>query len=304
MHIHPTSTRPRGRPGLTLMELLIVLTILSVMTLIAVQMTDGVIEQGRYDASQQGLTAIRNAISGPPAEAGVTGFVADMGRLPGTAGIVNTLDELLVGTPPFGPHGIDSDGDGVDDGNIFAGWRGPYVRSGMQGRLVDGWGNPFRFDRTILPPRLIATGSNGQIDASDLFLEIRPEELQAAVRFVVREARDGMEGNPHLDQNDVLELRLYRVMNGLVLFEQHQYVNPENPSPLPPGVFPFSHPENFTHELPNTVINHPTQLEPPVIGPMAVRAVVRNGATIEKRSPLFYLTLTPRAQVTRTLYLQ
>ena len=41
------------RRGLTLVELLVVLTILAIMTTVAITLTDGLVDQGRYDATQR-----------------------------------------------------------------------------------------------------------------------------------------------------------------------------------------------------------------------------------------------------------
>jgi prepilin-type N-terminal cleavage/methylation domain-containing protein len=76
------------RSGLTLIELLVVLVILVILTTVAITATSQVIDQGRYDATQRTLQNIQDAILGPPNQRGpdgsplVTGFVADMGRLP------------------------------------------------------------------------------------------------------------------------------------------------------------------------------------------------------------------------------
>ena len=78
----------RDRRGLTLVELLVVLVILAVVTAIAVQSTESVIDQGRYNATQRTLQNIQDAIIGPVNQRApdgsqlITGFVADMGRLP------------------------------------------------------------------------------------------------------------------------------------------------------------------------------------------------------------------------------
>lgn len=100
----------RHRSGLTLVELLVVLVILAVVTAIAVQSTESVIDQGRYDATQRTLQNIQNAIVGPPNQRApdgsqlMTGFVADMGRLPilvnATSDPLQELwDQTVVATP-------------------------------------------------------------------------------------------------------------------------------------------------------------------------------------------------------------
>jgi prepilin-type N-terminal cleavage/methylation domain-containing protein len=84
---HP---KKRARSGLTLLELVVVLVILAILTTIAIQSTESLVDQGRYNATQQTLQNIQAAIIGPPNQRAadgsllITGFVADMGRLPQT----------------------------------------------------------------------------------------------------------------------------------------------------------------------------------------------------------------------------
>jgi prepilin-type N-terminal cleavage/methylation domain-containing protein len=76
------------RSALTLVELLVVLVIIAIVTGIAITATENVIDQGRYNATQQTLQNIQEAIMGPANQRApdgsflITGFVADMGRLP------------------------------------------------------------------------------------------------------------------------------------------------------------------------------------------------------------------------------
>src|SRR5262245_36446554 len=76
------------RPGLTLIELLVVLLILVILTTLAVQSTDNLVLQSRYEATQATLKTVQESIVGPrgamnaDGTPGFSGFVADMGRLP------------------------------------------------------------------------------------------------------------------------------------------------------------------------------------------------------------------------------
>jgi prepilin-type N-terminal cleavage/methylation domain-containing protein len=82
------TAKTAARSGLTLVELLVVLVILAIVTMIAVQSTESLIDQSRYDATQRTLQNIQDAIIGPANQRApdgsllITGFVTDMGRLP------------------------------------------------------------------------------------------------------------------------------------------------------------------------------------------------------------------------------
>lgn len=155
------SSRLSLRHGLTLVELLVVLTILVILTTIAVTVVDQFSEQARYEVTQRTLHNIQEAILGPANQREqdgnllITGFVADMGRLPGpVAAGGDPLRELWDSSviPPTSMYGVQAvtldlllnAGTPVTV-TMPCGWRGPYLRLGMgsNGRLLDGWGNPF-----------------------------------------------------------------------------------------------------------------------------------------------------------------
>ena len=136
-----------------------------VLATVAVQSLAPVVDQAKFEATQRSLGQIRAAIVGPDDVGAtgdpVTGFVADMGRLP------VSLDELLtvtsvVDAPTFGlqaapaPYGNDP----VSPVTIPRGWRGPYVRLPVGGtQLLDGWGQAFVFDALTVPNGLSITST-------------------------------------------------------------------------------------------------------------------------------------------------
>jgi prepilin-type N-terminal cleavage/methylation domain-containing protein len=160
------------RSGLTLVELLVVLVILAVMTVIAVQSTEFLVDQSRYSATQQTLQNIQSAIMGPPnGNPAVSGFVADMGRLPmpvyvGTTISGDPLRELWDPTAVAANLGTGYNltpvtvpsATSVQTGaavlktapatnlvvTIPSGWHGPYLQLPIGSvSPLDGWGNPF-----------------------------------------------------------------------------------------------------------------------------------------------------------------
>lgn len=293
-----------GRSAMTLMEMLIVLSILAITTLIAVQMTSTVIDQGRFDATRTELEALRAAIIGLPAtsgDQGVSGFVADLGVPPVT---LDPLFTLPSGTLPYATYAIDTIGLGSMDSNISGGWRGPYMRLGIGNSLRDGWGNPFVY--VIASPSGIITiqsqGAEGY-DPALLTLQIAPAEYLASITFDIKEVRTDGEmtslDTPTLASGDVLELRVFRpaATTGYALGRFGTTSTwPAAPPAPPSGPALGNFSGNYSHQLSNTPI-----------GALVARAVLRDNAsppTIKKRSAAVSLTLAPRTDVTRTLILR
>lgn len=145
--------RAGTRSGLTLVELLLVLFILSILAGVALTTSDGILDQSRYEATQNTIGSFRQAVLGPevfnPSSTEGPGFVADMGRLPIA---VDPVDDGLDGqtaaelwevdaldTPSTDPlfglkraeeGNMQSDQQALEDEDIFVGtgWRGPYLR--------------------------------------------------------------------------------------------------------------------------------------------------------------------------------
>lgn len=134
--------------GFTLVELLLVLFILSSLALLAAAAVDGADDQVRFDQTKSRLEQIRRAILGDSSrtlngQPEVSGFVADMGRLP------SNLRELIE--PPadvdqlWGMRGLDLSGVALPLGALYGGWRGPYLQVDPSTTALrtfhDGWNN-------------------------------------------------------------------------------------------------------------------------------------------------------------------
>ena len=116
--------------GFTLLELMVVVTIIAILaaTLVPVVLQPWVAERRMETIREMG--AIEEAIFGRP-ELGDYGFLGTMGRLP------VTLNELLEPADPLttpAPQLIQG---------VARGWNGPYLRVGTPGPLLDGWANPY-----------------------------------------------------------------------------------------------------------------------------------------------------------------
>ncbi len=144
--------------GFTLVELLVVITLLGLLALTATVLVENVGEQDRFDTTRARWQQIRTAIVGDTSrtlngEPALTGYVADMGRLP------KNLKELVeLGTQPAWGTVVLSSATLVSTvspstitnlaGNyyLYGGWRGPYLPATPEtggGRTYrDGWNNP------------------------------------------------------------------------------------------------------------------------------------------------------------------
>ena len=127
------NTRRQDR-GVTLLELLVVLMILSIVLTAAVKTWDVTLERGRAQTTATKLSQLVKVIVGDPdyivaGQRADFGFVGDVGRVP------NNLRELVVA-----PSGSTT-------------WRGPYIRStfnqSLDGYRIDGWGDTIIYGRDL-----------------------------------------------------------------------------------------------------------------------------------------------------------
>lgn len=150
--------------GLTLVELVVVLLILVAVASVALRSTEGLVQQGRFDATGRTLGNVEDAVLGPKSlrdsrgALRITGFVADMGRLPRTstepvigdlAARSSALIELYDGT---GLTAASVTASAVDpEVTLVSGWNGPYLRLPVgPSELKDGYGNPLVFQYTAV----------------------------------------------------------------------------------------------------------------------------------------------------------
>ncbi|MFO7638523.1 MAG: type II secretion system protein [bacterium] len=130
--------------GVTLLELLVVMMVLSLILTAAVKTWDVTLERSRFDSTRRKLDQLATVTVGNPdyVVAGNRvdfGYVGDMGELPQ---ILDDLVRLRPGIPDTGT------------------WRGPYVRSTFseapEGFRTDGWG-----DSIIYSPESLFVRSYG-----------------------------------------------------------------------------------------------------------------------------------------------
>lgn len=161
--MRPAVSLPVTRPitqqrGLTLLELLLVVSILSGVAFMSVSFLGDGTSQLRFDDTKNRLDAVRKAILGQPersinGQAEIRGYVADMGNLP------LSLQALIVQnycTDPLQLNAADCVAAGhtwvtqpayifdtVTDTGLWAGWNGPYLAASPESdyaKYRDGWG--------------------------------------------------------------------------------------------------------------------------------------------------------------------
>jgi len=174
------SRRARER-GLTLLELLIVITILAILTTVATRSLVSVGEQAQFESNDAIAKDFKSALIGSrgamqsDGTALVSGFIADLGRPPraelesfvvgeneapgGTpTGQAYTLRELVIqrNAPTFNVYKPDIStvtatnyNPGVTNvmlydstNRVATGWRGPYMNGGNDSIVDDAWGKP------------------------------------------------------------------------------------------------------------------------------------------------------------------
>lgn len=154
----------RKHAGLTLLELVVVLSILAIVAGVTIQSLEPIVDQSKYDATRETLKAVEKAIYSEERISTdrmvLRGFVADMGRLPvaigddpafqaqelwnsnASVGTATTYQTIQMDDPEIA-H--------VTGVPVTAGWNGPYLTglrstgTPTQPALLDGWGRPFRF---------------------------------------------------------------------------------------------------------------------------------------------------------------
>ena len=137
----------KRRGGFTLVELVVVMTILALLTTVAVQSLSSVQDQAHFDATQRTLTEIRGSILGPDAitregELASGGYLQDVGWLP--AAPTDLMIPPVISSSPalaMPPRNYSL------TWRTYFGWSGPYITQPLRAtgsvQLYDGYGRDF-----------------------------------------------------------------------------------------------------------------------------------------------------------------
>lgn len=185
-----------ARAAFTLLELVVVLAILAVVTTLAVRSLDGLEDQGRYEKNVHGFEELSAAVLGSPDDRAadgtrtVSGFVADMGRLPRT--VADGSGELTLAELwqyPGDNFKFDVRQASVANGvpatlidpqvYVAGGWRGPYLRLPTGAATwLDGWGNPMSSPAASSPGDPNGIGYARLRNTNDLPINAAGEEIR------------------------------------------------------------------------------------------------------------------------------
>ncbi len=219
--------------GVTLLELLIVLMILSLILTAAVKTWDVTLERGRYESTRKRLDQLATAITGDPnyivaGRRADFGFVGDMGRMP------YTISELVTEPPASPPES--------------SRWRGPYIRAAFSESpetfRTDGWGDTivYNLDSTYLR----SFGGRGFVDRTRwLTRELgftRAELERNVVSGQVFDVR-GQPPTPRADSIGLLTVVLLRPFEGVTRRDSAQVLSTSN------GQFSFTNIPQGNHVL-------------------------------------------------------
>ncbi len=217
MRIGPRG-RHHGEPGLSLIEVIIVLAVLVMFVALLVPSTVQQLTAARWNSTLDEMEALQSALIGDPdliADGVRTdfGYLGDMGELPAT------LDDLVIqdGQPVYT----------FDSSNrVGAGWSGPYIALGPgsdeASHRVDAFGNEYLYDDTeyvndegqLVDAKLVSLGGDGVPGGTgvdeDVTLEILKAETTATVNGYATDATDtplvGAEVSIHYPEDGVLTL--------------------------------------------------------------------------------------------------
>jgi len=176
----------RELSGLTLIEVLMTLVLLSILTFASLELVGDSLDESRYEQTVQKMERIKIALIGDPSvrENGVRtsfGYVGDVGKLPdATQGLSALVARPIAPLTEIPTYQM------VTEARFGAGWNGPYLfsASGSLDTVLDAWGNAISYDPSSSPPRLKSYGADGVDDTvggtsgyrKDIVVEL-PSEL-------------------------------------------------------------------------------------------------------------------------------
>lgn len=180
------------RSGLSLIELLMTIALISILSLVGISALNDSIQEQKFTATQQKFDEIRKAMVGDPRirEGGTKasfGYFGDMNAFPTEAQM--STDFAALTTTPGGVDNYSND----TTYRTGAGWRGPYLTAADQATVDgnDGWGNPilYAYDPGTETATFTSYGADGLVNGTgwdqDLTMSLVASDYRATVRGYV-----------------------------------------------------------------------------------------------------------------------
>jgi prepilin-type N-terminal cleavage/methylation domain-containing protein len=147
--------------GFTLLELVVVITIIGFLVMIVARVHSGEDDQIRFEETVRQMEEVQKAILGARGSYvnGIrqfSGYVSDLGVLPPFNGDGQPESLWSQGALPDWKYESIS--------GTWMGWRGPYLESPRNNVLKDGWGNPFVFSLSNGEMTMESHGADGRDD--------------------------------------------------------------------------------------------------------------------------------------------
>lgn len=145
----------RNRNGLTLIELLSVVLLVTILAVASITVLPDTINESRFNQTLAKLNQIRNAMIGnPDIREGTTrtsfGYLGDVGAVPA---LITDLLSLPGGISAFALNA---------GARIGIGWNGPYLSGGNTNAdyTKDAWGTLFVYSPGAAPPTIVSYGAD------------------------------------------------------------------------------------------------------------------------------------------------
>ena len=139
----------------TLVELVLVITILGILSTVAIPRIGSIITDSRIRATQAEMRSLKTALTGNPEVTGTgrflyKGYLGDVGHLPTPA---NGLS-CLAGN---------NDGEPAWDKWNGKGWNGPYIEASNNDYLSDAWGISYVYTRLSATSGMITSYGSDRV---------------------------------------------------------------------------------------------------------------------------------------------
>jgi general secretion pathway protein G len=145
--------------GFTLIEILMVITLIAVLSAASVSLYTNSLDDARFEATYVEMLQLRKAIIGDLENTSVEGermrfgYLGDMGSIPTGAQGLAALYSLPAGASMWAVN---------PTANLGVGWNGPYIVSSTnQDYKLDAWGNEYIYNTTAGVPYILSFGSDG-----------------------------------------------------------------------------------------------------------------------------------------------